>query len=289
MHGLGNDFVVIDLAQQSFEVDREIVRAMADRRFGIGCDQVLLIEPPRSSDTEFHYRVFNADGGEVEQCGNGARCFARYVFERGLTTSRSIRVGTAGGPIVLYIEDDASVRVDMGLPRLNPIDVPFDADIQSDHYALDIDGKNLEIGAVSMGNPHAVIRVDNVEKAPVVGLGKAVQEHSRFPEQANVGFMAVRDSRHIDLRVFERGSGETLACGTGACAAVVYGRLRGWLETTVEVRLAGGTLMISWLESGQPVWMQGPASFVFDGSVDTEHLIPIHPDSAQQRTHWGPA
>ncbi len=272
MHGLGNDFVIFDLTEQTFDADPETIRAIADRRLGIGCDQVLLIEPPRIADTEFHYRIFNADGGEVEQCGNGARCFARFVYERGLTQQRSIRVGTAGGPIVLHIGDDDSVRVDMGVPVLDPVRIPFVADAQADSYTIDVGDESLEIGAVSMGNPHAVILVHAVADAPVGTLGPSVQNHLRFPQQANVGFMALRDRAQIDLRVFERGSGETLACGTGACAAVVYGRLRGWLDATVEVKLSGGTLVISWDETNDTVWMQGPASFVFDGHIDIETL-----------------
>jgi diaminopimelate epimerase len=272
MHGLGNDFVVFDLTKQAFDADPGTIRAIADRRFGIGCDQVLLIERARSADTEFHYRIFNADGGEVEQCGNGARCFARFVYERGLTRNRSIRVGTAGGPIVLHIGDDDSVRVNMGVPVLEPAKIPFVAHAMADSYTLEVDDESLEIGAVSMGNPHAVIRVDAVAEAPVDTLGPSVQHHQRFPQQANVGFMALRDRGQIDLRVFERGSGETLACGTGACAAVVYGRLRGWLDPTVEVKLSGGTLVISCSGKDEAVWMQGPASFVFDGHIDTEAL-----------------
>jgi len=272
MHGLGNDFVVIDLTDQALSPDAPLIRAMADRRFGIGCDQVLLIEPARTADTEFHYRIFNADGGEVEQCGNGARCFARYVHDRGLTTSTAIRVGTAAGPIVLHVQDDGTVKVDMGAPGLEPSAIPFTADARADRYTLVVDGQTLEMGAVSMGNPHAVLRVDDVDSAPVASLGPAVHDHARFPEHANVGFMAIRDRRHIELRVFERGSGETLACGTGACAAVVYGRLNGWLEPTVEVRLRGGVLVISWHGIEQSVWMQGPASDVFDGVIDVERL-----------------
>lgn len=272
MHGLGNDFVVLDLTEQRLDLDAPLIRAMADRRFGIGCDQVLLIEPARSADTEFHYRIYNADGGEVEQCGNGARCFARYVHDRGLTKSAAIRVGTAGGPIVLYVQDDDSVKVDMGVPVLEPSAIPFAADARTNLYPLVVDGQTLEIGAVSMGNPHAILRVDEVETAPVASLGPAVHDHVRFPEHANVGFMAVRDRGHIDLRVFERGSGETLACGTGACAAVVHGVLNDWLDPTVEVRLPGGVLVISWPGSEQSVWMQGPASDVFDGVIDVERL-----------------
>jgi diaminopimelate epimerase len=272
MQGLGNDFVVVDATRRPIELSATQVRALADRRFGIGCDQVLLIEPPRSPENDFHYRIFNADGGEVEQCGNGARCFARYVHERGLTDRTVIRVGTAAGPITLDILEDRSVRVDMGIPRLEPSAVPFVADAIAERYLVDVDGQIIELGAVSMGNPHAVLRVDDVAVAPVERLGLRLQQHPCFPQQANVSFMAIRDRGHIDLRVFERGSGETLACGTGACAAVVYGRVNGWLDDTVAVQLPGGALVISWVGTGTPVWMQGPAGFVFDGSIDLDAL-----------------
>jgi diaminopimelate epimerase len=268
MHGLGNDFVVIDTLRQAFDPRPDVIQAIADRRFGIGCDQVLLIEEATLPDTEFNYRIFNADGGEVEQCGNGARCFARYVHERGLTRNTTIVVGTPGGIISLQIGADDQVRVDMGQPRFSPQDIPFDADAEAQSYPLAIDGRTVEVGALSMGNPHAVLRVDDVSTTPVKTLGPMIERHPRFPRRTNVGFMAVHDAGHIDLRVFERGAGETLACGTGACAAVVYGRRRGWLDPEVAVDLPGGRLVISWREPGQPVLMQGPARFVFDGVVD---------------------
>jgi diaminopimelate epimerase len=273
MHGLGNDFVVFDAVNQRIVLDEIQLRAIAERRFGIGCDQILLVEAPRQPDTEFYYRIFNADGGEVEQCGNGARCFARFVRDKGMTRSDEIPVGTAGGKIRLFLEPDGMVRVKMGEPHLAPVEVPFDAGRQAISYPIEVDGQILEIGAVSMGNPHAVLLVDDVASAPVERLGPLIEGHPRFPRRANVGFMAVRDRGHIDLRVYERGAGETLACGTGACAAVVHGQVRGLLDPRVEVRLPGGTLVVSWTGVGEPVWMIGPAVTVFDGSFDLDELM----------------
>ena len=281
MHGLGNDFVVIDATRRPVALTPAQVRRLADRRFGIGCDQVLLVEPPRDPGTEFHYRIFNADGGEVEQCGNGARCFARFVREKGLTDLREIPVGTAAGPIRLYIEDNGDVRVNMGVPRLLPADIPFTAETTATLYPLEVDGQSLMVGAVSMGNPHAVLRVDDVAGAPVETLGPLIERHPRFPQRVNAGFMAVRARDHIDLRVFERGAGETLACGTGACAAVVCGRLNGWLDEQVTVSLPGGDLVVSWRENGHPVWMTGPAVTVFEGTVDTRLIAPAGENSVQ--------
>jgi diaminopimelate epimerase len=273
MHGLGNDFVVIDAVNQRIALDETQLRAIADRRFGIGCDQVLLVEPPRLPGTQFHYRIFNADGGEVEQCGNGARCFARFVYEHGMSESREIAVGTAAGPIRLYLEDDGQVRVNMGPPHLEPAAIPFEAAERANSYSLEVAGTTLEIGAVSMGNPHAVLLVDDVATAPVAELGPQVQRHPRFPRQSNVGFLTVHDRNTVSLRVYERGAGETLACGTGACAAVVYGCLRGLLDPRVEVRLPGGSLVVSWRGDGDPVWMTGPAVTVYEGRVDPGRLI----------------
>jgi diaminopimelate epimerase len=267
MHGLGNDFVVIDAIRQAVSLAPEQVRFLADRRFGVGCDQVLLVEPARLPATAFHYRIFNADGSEVEQCGNGARCFARFVRDQGLTRDDVIRVGTARGPITLHVEPDGQVRVDMGAPRLEPADLPFDAPARAPTYRVEVDGEVVEIGAVSMGNPHAVLLVDDVASAPVGRLGPLLESHPRFPRRVNVGFMAVKGRDEIDLRVFERGSGETLACGTGACAAVVSGRLRGLLDENVRVRLPGGELRIAWQGGDAPVWMTGPAVTVFEGTI----------------------
>lgn len=272
MHGLGNDFVVIDAVNQQVVLDETQVRAIADRRFGIGCDQVLLVEKPRNHATEFFYRIYNADGGEVEQCGNGARCFARFVYDKGMTQHREIAVGTAAGNITLYLEDDGQVRVNMGRPHLVPHTIPFKADEQAQSYSVELGSETVEIGAVSMGNPHAVVIVDETHNAPVEQVGSELERHARFPQRANVGFMAINDESHVDLRVYERGAGETLACGTGACAAVVYGRLRELLTERVSVRLPGGTLVISWAGNDEPVWMTGPAVTVFDGSVDLDAL-----------------
>ena len=281
MHGLGNDFVVFDAISQKVVLDETQVRAIADRRFGIGCDQILLIETPRHSDTEFYYRIFNADGGEVEQCGNGARCFARYVFDKGLTRSREIPVGTAAGNIRLFIEDDGQVRVNMGSPHLRPDEIPFEAATQALVYPLEVDGETLEIGALSMGNPHAVLIVEDAADAAVDRLGPLIQRHSRFPHRANVGFMTIRARDAIDLRVYERGAGETLACGTGACAAVVHGHLLGLLDERVEVHLRGGTLVVSWSGDQAAVWMTGPAQRVFDGRVDLQGMVASQRVSAE--------
>lgn len=268
MHGLGNDFVVFDAINQRVDLNPEQLRFLADRRFGVGCDQILLVEAPRAAANDFHYRIFNADGSEVEQCGNGARCFARFVHDHGLSSKDMIRVGTAGGDIELYLEDNGRVRVNMGAPVLQPQDIPFIAPQQQLVYDLSVAGENLQISALSMGNPHAVLVVDDVQQVPVETLGPALQQHERFPQQANVGFMAVRSSTEIDLRVYERGTGETLACGTGACAAVVAGQLRGLLEKQVKVHLRGGDLVVSWAGEQSPVWMSGPAVEVFEGSIE---------------------
>lgn len=268
MHGLGNDFVVLDAINQTVSLDADAVRRLADRRFGIGCDQLLLVERPTQPNVDFRYRIFNADGSEVEQCGNGARCFARYVRDHGLTDKDEIVVETAGGIIVLTLTADGLVTVNMGVPRLAPAEIPFDAPAQSVSYALNIDGQTLEIGAVSMGNPHAVLRVDDVERTAVEQIGPLVESHPRFPKRVNAGFMQVVDRGHIRLRVYERGAGETLACGTGACAAVVAGCLRGWLDPQVRVSLPGGDLIIRWAGAGEPVWMTGPAVEVFQGAIE---------------------
>ena len=268
MHGLGNDFVVIDGIRQEANLSPEQCRFIADRHFGIGCDQILLVETPRLAGTDFYYRIFNADGSEVEQCGNGARCFARFVRDQCLTSKTRIEVGTHSGVITLYVEGDGHIRVNMGAPQLDPAQIPFEARRQQRDYPLEVEGVTLRIGAVSMGNPHAVLRVDNVEHGLVTRLGPQIECHPRFPERVNVGFMAVPSRDHIRLRVFERGTGETLACGTGACAAVVAGRTQGLLEQRVRVSLPGGDLVIEWQGDGQPVWMSGPAAHVYKGSID---------------------
>ena len=268
MHGLGNDFVVFNAIQQKVNLTSEQYRHIADRHFGVGCDQILLIESPRKSDTDFYYRIFNADGSEVEQCGNGARCFARYVRDHKLTTKDVIEVGTYSGKISLYLEEDGGVRVNMGVPELEPARIPFVAGERETHYAIAVAGETLSVGAVSMGNPHVVLRVANVGTAEVARIGPLLECHPRFPQRVNVGFMEVCSPQLIRLRVFERGTGETLACGTGACAAVVYGRIRGDLDRRVEVRLPGGDLQITWQGEGQPVWMSGPATNVYEGKIE---------------------
>jgi diaminopimelate epimerase len=267
MHGLGNDFVVIDGVRQNIGLTSEQIRFLADRHFGVGCDQVLLVEASGQADVDFRYRIFNADGGEVEQCGNGARCFARFVHEAGLTDKREIRVVTQKGVISPCLEADGQVTVDMGLPRFAPAEIPFISDEEQVSSPLEIAGAVLEISAVSMGNPHAVQVVADVDSAPVAEQGPLIQSHPRFPERVNAGFMQVLDRRHIRLRVFERGAGETLACGTGACAAVVAGIRRGLLDSPVVVATRGGALVIAWDGPGRPVRMTGPAVTVFTGEI----------------------
>lgn len=268
MHGLGNDFVVFDAFTQPLRLTPEQFRLIGDRHFGIGCDQILLVEPPTLPDTDFNYRIFNADGDEVEQCGNGARCFARYVRDKGLTEKQEITVGTKAGIIKLFVEADGMVRVNMGVPLLEPGRIPFVADRQAADYPVEVLGETITLGAVSMGNPHAVIVVDDLENAPLERIGTALQQHPRFPQRVNVGFMQILSADAIALRVFERGVGETLACGTGACAAVVSGRLRGLLNKSVKVSLPGGALMIEWADEQAPVLMHGPAASVFEGNID---------------------
>ena len=269
MHGLGNDFVVIDGIRQTVVLDPARIRRLADRHFGIGCDQVLLVEASDRPDADFRYRIFNADGGEVEQCGNGARCFARFVRDRGLTDKDDLRVTTAGGLLRLQVQPDGRVAVDMGQPELEPAEIPFFADRRARRYASAADGMDLDIGAVSMGNPHAVLVVDDVDRAPVAHLGPLLERHGRFPKRANVGFMQIVAPDHIRLRVFERGAGETLACGSGACAAVVAGRLWGLLWPNVRVALRGGELTVHWAGEGESVLMTGPAENVFEGWIES--------------------
>lgn len=268
MHGLGNDFMVIDLVTQSGHIRPERIRELADRNFGIGFDQLLIVEQPTRPDVDFRYRIFNADGSEVENCGNGARCFARFVYDQHLTGKRDIRVETAAGTMELHLTDDRQVVVDMGKPVLEPAQVPFLADTFAPEYRVQIEGiGEVALGAVSMGNPHAVIRVDNVDTAAVADWGPKIEPHRLFPRKVNVGFMQVVDEHHIRLRVYERGAGETLACGTGACAAVVSGQLRGWLKPGVTVSLPGGDLFIEW-DGESNVRMTGPAVTVFEGRIN---------------------
>jgi diaminopimelate epimerase len=268
MQGAGNDFVVLDGINQRITLTAAQYQVLADRHFGIGCDQILLVETSTRPDCDFRYRIFNADGGEVQQCGNGARCFVRFVHEQGLTPKREIRVETAAGVIVPRLEDDGQVTVDMGPPRFAPAEIPFVAAAQALTYVIDVDGEPLEISALSMGNPHAVRVVCDSETAPVQELGRKVEQHPSFPERVNVGFMQVLQRREIRLRVFERGAGETLACGTGACAAVVAGITRGLLDDTVRVHTRGGDLSISWQGPGHHVFLTGPAVTVFQGEIE---------------------
>ena len=265
MHGLGNDFMVVDAVRQRVHFRPEQVRRLADRHFGVGFDQLLLVEPPATDDALFRYRIFNADGSEVEQCGNGARCFARFVHEQGLTRETRIPVETAAGRILLELRADGRVTVDMGVPELAPERIPFRAAQRAASYLLEVEGEPLEIGAVSLGNPHAVLQVPEVATAPVAELGPHIETHPRFPQRTNVGFMEVVDRRTLRLRVWERGTGETLACGTGACAAAVVGRVRGLLDSEVTVHLPGGALSIAWEGEGRPVRMTGPAETVYEG------------------------
>jgi diaminopimelate epimerase len=268
MHGLGNDFVVIDAINQQVELTETDYRAITNRHFGIGCDQVLLVESPRLAGTDFHYRIINADGSEVEACGNGARCFARYVHEKGLSHKQVISVGTAAGPITLRHLPDNLVEVDMGVPVLEPDKIPFLAAAMALTYPLEVNGITLDICAVSMGNPHAVVLVPDVDQTPVEQLGPLIEQHPQFPNRVNAGFLQIVDPSQVRLRVYERGTGETLACGSGACAAVVAGRLLGRLDPVVKVRLSGGELVIEWQAEGRSVLMRGTADTVFEGTIE---------------------
>ena len=265
MEGLGNDFVVVDATREPFALTPAQIRALADRRFGVGCDQVLVVEKPGRRDVDFRYRIFNADGGEVEQCGNGARCFVKFVRLRGLTDKREIRVETAGGVIAPRLEDDGEVTVDMGVPRFDAAEVPFAGGSGGVADALDVDGHAVSVSVLSMGNPHAVQVVADVDGAPVTTEGPRIERHPRFPKRVNAGYMQVVDRATIRLRVWERGAGETLACGTGACAAVVAGIRRGLLDRVVRVHVRGGALTIAWGGDREPVMMTGAAEAVFDG------------------------
>jgi diaminopimelate epimerase len=268
MQGLGNDFVVLDATGGPLSLAPEQLRRLADRHFGIGCDQILQIEAPRQADTDFYYRIFNADGAEVEQCGNGARCFVRYVHEHGLTGKREIRVGTLGGVIVPRVEGDGQVTVNMGVPEFEPPRIPFQAPARAPTYELSVDGRQVTISALAVGNPHAVQVVPDVDRAPVARDGPLIERHARFPNGVNAGFAQILDRRHIRLRVHERGVGETLACGTGACAAAVAACTRGLTDERVTVSTRGGDLGISWAGEGHPVMMTGPAATVFEGEIE---------------------
>jgi diaminopimelate epimerase len=275
MHGAGNDFVVIDGINQHIAFTAAQWKFLADRRFGIGADQILVVEKAQSAGVDFRYRIYNADGGEVEQCGNGARAFVKFVTEKGLTAKHAIKVETLSGVIELRLESDGRITVDMGAPILQAGDIPFDtqglqgkADGNDTLWPLDVNGKTSWISIVSMGNPHAVQVVDDTESAPVLADGPSIERHPRFPKRANAGFMQVVDPGRIKLRVFERGTGETLACGTGACAAVVAGIRRGLLHSPVAVQMHGGELTIAWDGVGKAVRMTGPAAHVFDGEID---------------------
>ena len=268
MHGLGNDFVVIDAINQNIHLTPEQIRFIADRHFGVGCDQLLLVEKPLTQNADFGYRIFNADGGEVEQCGNGARCFARFVHDHGLSDKDEIAVETNTGIIYPCLEDNGQITVNMGAPKFDPASLPFNASGPESSYTLQLGNEEIDIGAISMGNPHAVYKVPNVDTARVETLGPAISHHPDFPQQVNAGFMQIVSPSHIRLRVYERGAGETLACGTGACAAMVVGVTWGKLEDSVKVDLLGGQLLIRWLGDGEPVWMTGPATHVFEGKIN---------------------
>jgi diaminopimelate epimerase len=268
MEGAGNDFVVFDATRTPFDLEAAQLRRIADRHFGVGCDQILVVERSTRPDADFRYRIFNADGEEVEHCGNGARCFVRFVRARGLTTKREIRVQIVSGIIVPRLEDDGEVSVDMGAPVLDPARVPFATDQPGLMQRLEIDGRRLELAVLSMGNPHAVQVVADVDTAPVQTEGPRIERHARFPKRVNAGYMQVVDRHGIRLRVWERGAGETLACGTGACAAVVAGIARGLLDSPVRVQARGGALTVSWAGGDNPVWMKGPATTVFEGTME---------------------
>ena len=268
MHGAGNDFVVLDGVRQHIELDPEQLRLLADRHFGVGCDQILLVEKAQGKEADFRYRIFNADGGEVEQCGNGARCFMRFVHDQQLTPKREIVVETRSGLITPRLEQDGRVTVDMGAPIFEPALIPFDGGHGAVSEPLEVAGASLDISALSMGNPHAVQVVDDINLAPVEKLGPFIEHHPRFPNRVNAGFMQIMDRNHIKLRVYERGAGETLSCGTGACAAAVAGIRRGLLDSPVSVATRGGTLTISWGGDGAAVLMTGPAITVFTGEIN---------------------
>ena len=267
MHGLGNDFAVFDAVNQDVHLSKTQLCWIADRRLGVGCDQILVVRPSNDSDADFNYHIYNSNGEEVEQCGNGARCIGKFLSLNGLTNKSSINIKTISGVYRIYLRDDGLVTVDMGAPRFEPKEIPFTFATTSPSYTLDVEGQQIEIGAVSMGNPHAVIQVDNIDQAPVTTLGPKIETHSMFPNKANVGFMQVLDTQHIALRVFERDVGETSACGSGACAAVAVGQAQNLLDKEVTVELPGGNLQIECNHPSEPVLMTGPAELSFEGSL----------------------
>jgi len=273
MHGLGNDFVVIDLLSQNAQLSADHIRHIANRHLGIGCDQVLLVEPPTTTDTDFHYRIYNCDGTEVEQCGNGARCFGKFVTDKKLTGKRQLKVSTNTGHINIDVVDNNTFRVDMGVPNFDPASLPFTPDLalandtQTNTYTINHTQGSSDISIASMGNPHAVLVVDNIDTADVAGLGKVLECHSQFPNNVNVGFMQIISRNRVKLRVFERGVGETQACGSGACAAVATGINNGLLDAGVDVELIGGQLNIQWSGGNTPLIMTGSATKVFDGKM----------------------
>ncbi|WP_386696055.1 MULTISPECIES: diaminopimelate epimerase [unclassified Lonepinella] len=267
MHGLGNDFVVVDAVTQNVYFPEELIKKLADRHRGIGFDQLLIVEPPYDPELDFHYRIFNADGSEVAQCGNGARCFARFVLLKGLTNKKDIAVSTAKGNMMLSVLDDDNVRVNMGEPVWQPNKIPFIANKFEKNYILRTEIQTVFAGVVSMGNPHCVVQVDDIVTANVEQLGPLLENHERFPERVNAGFMQVINRNHIKLRVYERGAGETQACGSGACAAAAVGIMQGLLDSQVQVDLLGGSLMIEWQGEGYPLYMTGSATHIYDGVI----------------------
>ena len=267
MHGLGNDFVIFGAFNQDVQLSVEQIRWIADRRLGVGCDQILVVRPTDSVEADFIYQIYNSNGEEVEQCGNGIRCVGKFLTLNRLTNKSSIKIKTISGVYDIVLRDDGMVTVDMGMANFEPEEIPFTAESAATSYRLEVEEQQIEIGAVSMGNPHAVIRVDDINNAPVSTLGPKIETHSMFPNKANVGFMQVQDAQHIKLRVFERGVGETTACGTGACAAVVVGQNQDLLDSEVTVQLPGGSLQIECKDKGQPVFMTGPANLSFEGSL----------------------
>ena len=269
MHGLGNDFVVIDAINQQISLTSEQIKFIANRHFGVGCDQLLLVEKPVSKNADFKYRIFNADGSEVAQCGNGARCFARFVRDKQLSDKDEIRVDTDSGQLLLSFDQDGLITVNMGIPRHSPAEIPLKTDEEAHFYTIPVNDTEKAFGAVSMGNPHAVIQVNDIHSAPVAELGSALESHPFFPERANIGFMQIINRQHIKLRVYERGAEETLACGSGACAAVVIGIEQNLLDRkNICVELSGGKLLINWSGRGHPVFMKGPAESVFEGQIE---------------------